>query len=127
MSAVERILGHAGIRATGDGAPGFSVSEATASGDRNAIEASVGDLLDAIASFNHELNGDRPSAGHSPPDSVLPRNVAYAVAEVARMLRDAGADDDAWVVDTAWLGLLAGDIDDLRQHVALEAAARRTQ
>jgi hypothetical protein len=43
------------------------------------------------------------------------------------MLREADNDDDAWLVDAAWLGLLAGDIDDLREHVALEAAARRTQ
>jgi hypothetical protein len=93
---------------------------------RNKIEAAVGDFLEAIATFNKELNGGRPSAGHSAPD-VLPRNVAYAVAEVARMLPATGADNDAWLADTAWLALLAGDIDDLSEHVALEAAARRSQ
>jgi hypothetical protein len=111
---------------TGDDAPGVSVSEATAARNLNEIQGSVADFLDAMARFNNELNGDRPSAAQSVPDAV-PRNVAYAVAEVARMLREAGADDDASLVDTAWLGLLAGDIDDLREHVALEVSARRPQ
>jgi hypothetical protein len=41
------------------------------------------------------------------------------------MLREAGADREASAVDTGWLAVLARDIDDVRQHVAEEKAARR--
>jgi len=40
------------------------------------------------------------------------------------MLRDFGDDHSAWMVETAWLAILAGDIDDLREHIALEDAVR---
>jgi hypothetical protein len=52
-------------------------------------------------------------------------SVAYSVAEVARMLREASADREAWQVETGWLAVLAGDIDDVGQHVAEEEAACR--
>jgi hypothetical protein len=32
--------------------------------------------------------------------------------------------DAAWSIETAWLAVLAGDIDDLHQHVAAERAMR---
>ena len=36
------------------------------------------------------------------------------------MLRDAGADNCARRIDVAWAAVLAGDIDDIPQHVAWE-------
>jgi hypothetical protein len=51
--------------------------------------------------------------------------MAYAVAEVARMLREADADREAWQVETGWLAVLAGDVDDVRQHITEEETARR--
>jgi hypothetical protein len=32
--------------------------------------------------------------------------------------------DAAWAIETSWRAVLAGDIDDLQQHVAEERAAR---
>jgi hypothetical protein len=42
------------------------------------------------------------------------------------MLRDDASTDDAvWTVETAWSAVLAGDIDDLREHLRLERGRRR--
>src|SRR5918993_1157244 len=60
----------------------------------------------------------RRGAGHRSPrlrieqmrysgdDQLLPRALLYAVAEVARMLRDDEQTETAWAVETAWLGVL---------------------
>jgi hypothetical protein len=34
------------------------------------------------------------------------------------------AVDAAWSIETAWLGILAGDIDDLEEHVIEERTMR---
>jgi hypothetical protein len=87
-------------------------------------------LLPISSLVNHELNGETPSEDVSDA-GVVSTDVAYAVAEVARLLREYGereahvtAKEAAWLVDTAWLAVLAGDIDDLEQHLEQEAAAR---
>jgi hypothetical protein len=85
----------------------------------------MSDFLALLDVLNHELNGAEPSAATSGKADSISTGVAYSVAEVARMLREAGADREAWQVDTSWLAVLAGDIDDVRQHVAEEEAARR--
>jgi hypothetical protein len=88
------------------------------------VEAAVADFMDALDALNHELNGAVPSAAVSAEADAVSREAAYAVAEVARMLRDAGAEREESAVHTGWLAVLAGDIDDVRQHVAEEEAAR---
>jgi hypothetical protein len=117
VDAVERLRRHA----LGN-ADGTTVSEATATGDRSQIEAATADFIDALGEYNHSLNGAVPSAGaaEAAGDEVVSRGAAYAVAEAARMLRDAGAADCARQIDIAWSAVLAGDIDDIREHVALE-------
>jgi hypothetical protein len=40
------------------------------------------------------------------------------------MLRDARREEEAWVVDTGWLAVLAGDIDDIVEHIELERTMR---
>jgi hypothetical protein len=122
MTASERIVWHAGLSADGGLAPG-SVSAATSSGDQAAIEAATTDSLRALDDYNRDLNGPVPSSSIG-GSGMVPRDVAYAVAEVARMLRDSGADQSAWRVESAWLAVLAGDIDDVREHLAQEEAAR---
>lgn len=63
------------------------------------------------------------------------RDLVYAIAEIDRMLRSygVGVSDGArraqaakatWRIETAWRAVLAGDIDDLRQHLAEESATR---
>ena len=99
-----------------------AVSGATAAGQRVG-EAVTGFLL-VLEQVNRELNGPRPSERIGVGTDDVPRDVAYAVSEVTRMLRDAEAHDAAGRVDTAWNAVLAGDIDDLAEHVALEHRPR---
>jgi hypothetical protein len=119
---VERLRRHAF-----GSADAATVSEATATRDRSQIEAATADFIEALDEYNRSLNGAVPSAGVGDPaaEDVVSRGAAYAVAEAARMLRDAGADDCASRVDIAWAGVLAGDVDDIRQHVAWEDSAGR--
>jgi hypothetical protein len=124
LSATERLRWHAGLDDRTFDETALTVSAATVRGRPAEVEAATADFVDALDSFNRELNGESPSSELSGLD-VVPVGVAYAVAEVARMLRDSGANHSAWVVETAWLAVLAGDVDDVREHVALEAAARR--
>lgn len=50
----------------------------------------------------------------------MPRDAAYAVSAVTGMLRHAGRPDAAARVDTAWIAVLDGDINDLAEHVEFE-------
>jgi hypothetical protein len=81
------------------------------------------DLIDALQRLNTELNGDPPSESGAGADSV-PREIAYAVAEITRALRKAAQPDAAWKVDAAWNATLAGDIDDLGSHLNEEGPER---
>jgi hypothetical protein len=123
-STIKRLRRHAGLGEQGD-AQGPTVSAATWGPIcAEQLKAAVSDFIDALNALNHELNGPEPSAAASSKADVVSTDAAYAVAEVARMLRDAGAEEEAWAVDTGWLAVLAGDIDDVPEHVAHEAAAR---
>jgi hypothetical protein len=125
LSAAERIRRHAGLDRPGDETAVTVSAAASVSGGPAEIEAATADFVDALDSFNRQLNGEFPAAMSSGESGVVPRDVAYAVAEVVRMLRAFGADHSAWVVETAWLAVLAGDVDDVGEHIALEEAARR--
>jgi hypothetical protein len=120
LRTLELLRWHAGMR--GDpGDPG-SVSGAVVAGGR--VDAAVDSFIDALQQLNVELNGREPSqVAHQKGDGVS-RQAAYAVAEVSRMLRDAGHANAAWATDTAWLAVLAGDVDDVPRHVLLERRAR---
>lgn len=113
------VRSHAGLE---DVAHRPSVSEAL--GRSGQIDAAVADFLDVLQQMNVDLNGRVPSQTAGGAEVALPAGLVYAIAEVARMLRDQGHDDDAWAVDTAWLAVLGGDIDDIGAHVVLERAAR---
>jgi hypothetical protein len=99
------------------------------------LDEALADFIAVLGTLNNELNGPVPSGPAGPPGAratVVPRDAAYAVAEVTRMLReygerqsDAAAVRAAWVVDTAWAAVLAGDIDDLEEHVSDEERARK--
>ena len=94
----------------------------------------MADLVDVVALLNLELNGSTPSQStHVVQD--IPRDVAYAVVVIINQLRQhaccevvetkTSLTDAAWVIETAWLAVLAGDIDDLQTHLAEEQAMRR--
>ena len=98
------------------------------------LETAVEDCLNLLDALNRELNGDVPSVGVVHVESV-PLSLVYSIAEILRMIRDsqdqARNPQDAgvlaralWRVETAWLGVLAGDVDDILKHVELEEAAR---
>jgi hypothetical protein len=88
------------------------------------LDAAVESFLTTLEAVNTELNGPMPSQTIGGPDRQLPADLVYAVSEVIRMLRDEGEAVAAWVVETAWLAVLAGDIDDVRAHVAEARRAR---
>jgi hypothetical protein len=80
-----------------------------------------------MAVLNLELNGVRPSDGLVDEEGI-PRSLAYAISEVIGMLRGCaerreGGEERrilerfAWRAETAWSAVLAGDIDDLHQHL----------
>jgi hypothetical protein len=124
---VRRLRWHAGL-VDNDGSAAPSVSSCTwPPGKRTAeLERAVNDFIDALQALNLEVNGRTTSetVDVGQPDAIS-RQAAYAVAEVVRMLAEHGeADGEAREVATAWLALLAGDVDDLRAHVAQEEAAR---
>src|SRR4051794_11415238 len=103
---------HAGL--DGDAFDARSVSGSLAGG--HGVDDALTRLIETIQALNQELNGERPSDVVD-GDLAVPRDAAYAVAEAARMLRDGGHVDAAWAVDMAWLAVLAGDIDDIGEHV----------
>jgi hypothetical protein len=90
------------------------------------LAEAVEDVLRTLERLNYELNGPVPSQGLDHTEQ-LPRRLAYALAEIMRWVGDSsGNKTAASKVEIAWNAVLAGDIDDLREHVQLELAARRT-
>jgi hypothetical protein len=122
-SASERIKRHGGI-GDGEAVNPLTVAGATGRGDGVEIDAATADLVAALADFNYEVNGATPSMQVSGVRETMERDVVYAVAESVRMLREAAAAQLVEDVETAWLAVLAGDIDDVREHVALERRFR---
>jgi len=84
------------------------------------VSEAVAAFVSVLDRFNHELNGLRPSESVVAESDDVPRDVAYSVSQVTAMLRAADAADLAERVDTAWNGVLAGDIDDLAEHIEQE-------
>ena len=114
------IRSHAGL--VGDGlANPTLISGALA--HQQDVDIAVGSFVAALQRLNVELNGPTPTGSVADSDRrMLPAQLVYAVTEVSRMLRDEGQTEAAWAVDTAWLAVLAGDIDDVSEHVAEERA-----
>ena len=113
---ISRLRWHAGLEGAHHAAP--SIADCTGpAGAADRLDEALGDLLEALAQLNRELNGPIPSATTDGADQI-PRPLVYAVAEITRMLREQpDYDDAAWSVDTAWAAILAGDIDDLDEHL----------
>lgn len=79
------------------------------------------------------MNGAVPSETNIADANVSVRLV-YAIAEIQRMLRifresSESSDTQRWArrmersIEIAWNGILAGDIDNLKDHVSDELAA----
>jgi hypothetical protein len=133
---VRRLRWHAGLERDVDHETTSSLADCAGSATdrRDRLSDSTNDFVAALADLNRELNGAVPSE-HRGPAPDIPRDAAYAVVEVVRMLRAAAESspaaqqrqellDAVWALDTAWNAVLAGDIDDLHEHVADERALR---
>lgn len=137
VDTTHRLRRHAGFGGTEDKLqPALSVSWCLGSKDVSSerLEIAMADLVEVVALLNLEVNGSTPSQfTHVVQD--IPRDVAYAVAVIINQLRQHACceaveiktilTNAAWVVETAWLAILAGDIDDLQTHLAEERAMRR--
>jgi hypothetical protein len=130
----ERLRWHAGLGAVVETSVP-SVSDCTGAEGPAGLYEAAADLLATLARLNHELNGETPSES-ADFATEIPRDPVYALAVVIRLLRDANDKspgfseagsfaDAAGLVETAWAAVLAGDIDDLPQHVSQEQAARQ--
>jgi hypothetical protein len=119
-----RILWHAGFSERPADAAAPSISDCTlpSSSSAEALPLAVSDFIDALEALNVQLNGAVPSETVDGKAHSVPRTVAYSVAEVIRLLREARTD--VWGVETAWAAVLAGDIDDLHEHLELEWNSR---
>ena|SRR5215207_250560 len=121
----QRLRWHAGLAQVPVGSlPTISDRTRPANALGSRLEDALADLVATLEQLNRELNGDTPSQAITGATEI-PREVAYAVSEIARMLRDSGAAQDTWTVETAWNAVLAGDIDDLQQHLKEERALRQ--
>jgi hypothetical protein len=119
---IDRLRWHAGLDDLDDTSVPSVASVTYPDGRTPGLERAVADFIASLERLNHELNGACPSDATAASDSIS-RKAAYAVAEVVRMLDGHGdAERERWLVETAWLAVLAGDIDDLQAHVAEEAA-----
>lgn len=130
-----RLRWHAGLEEGGaTEIPSISSCTWPANTSGQQLDQAVADFLVALATLNRELNGTIPSEGKSAADAI-PRDVAYAVAEVTAQLREHADAQDAsdqapassraaWQVETAWRAVLAGDIDDIEQHLREEERMR---
>jgi hypothetical protein len=120
----QRLRWHAGLEQAPAGFPP-TIADCTRPTKLGArLEDALTDFVATLERLNHELNGETPSQTTSGATEI-PRAVAYAISEVDRILRDAGAAQAAWRVETAWSAILAGDIDLLQQHLTEERAARQ--
>ena len=126
MNAIENLRRHAGF----DANVKLDVLPLVDALDQNLpLNASLNDVLRLMQSINVEMNGQVPSESF---DSTLqlPRILVYTVQELIRILRQAkyklNPDTDkllpfaAWKLETAWLAVLAGDIDDIFEHITAE-------
>lgn len=132
--SIRRLRRHAGLEAGAGEQAGPSLAECVegATVADQQLNAALDDVIDVMVTLNVELNGAVPSeAGEA--SGNIPRELAYAVAEITRLLRSntqknpeaiRSFDDGAWLVEAAWAAVLAGDIDDLREHLRAERTMR---
>lgn len=129
---LELLLWHAGLVEL-EASDGVSMANALwkLSDNPADLHAATLDLIETLSILNIELNGPVPSESFIGCEAI-PRNLVYALTEILSELRakreQAELTSEAvvlmlaqWKVETAWLAVLAGDIDDLDEHLAEEA------
>jgi hypothetical protein len=71
------------------------------------------------------LNGERPSETISCEAGEVSRAAAYAFSEVTLRLRSRDSGNASRSIEVAWNAVLAGDVDDIVEHVQQELDATR--
>lgn len=127
---IDRIRWHAGFNGI-ESVQSISISDAS-SGitiDEQSLSESVEDMINVLSELNVEMNSQTPSGQIAGKKDHLPRALAYALAEVVRMVRGDQIEQHnavrfrlAWRIECAWLAVLSGDIDNVAEHVAVEEA-----
>lgn len=129
-----RLLWHAGLASLPPSST-FSICESTSSPSASpeTIESAVSDVIDALTRLNYEINGSPPSETPA-KNGNLDRRLVYAMSEILRLLKpDADTPDNIrhclerseWAISTAWLAVISGDIDDIKEHLSEEEKARK--
>lgn len=131
MSAVDEILWHAGLNKPLDIENMANLSiELWQPSSKARLEAAFDSLMRSLSRLNTELNGVVPSES-AQRNGTIPSRLAYAVAEIGRMSREARdkvaspifrdlIDGKLRRMEVAWLAVLAGDIDDIKGHLEEE-------
>lgn len=131
---LSRLRWHAGLEESYEGdQPSISASTWKANFSATSIGRATSDVVDLLEELNKDLNGSTPSESTDYAENI-PRSLAYAMSEILLLLRDSRNDlpsqsndltrRSLWTIETAWNAVLAGDIDNLREHLAYEEAAR---
>lgn len=131
---ISRLRWHAGLEdLSGQSLPSLAACTWPANGLQGSLDGAVDDVVETLSVINHQMNGAVPSETNIADANVSVRLV-YAIAEIQRMLRifresSESSDTQRWArrmersIEIAWNGILAGDIDNLKDHVSDELAA----
>lgn len=112
------LLQHAGLTGPPHGSDVVPLHQTILDANASGVEVAVADLVRILGVFNVALN--------RPEDvgvRVLPTSLVYAVEECARLLRSAAWSTEEFALRCAWSAVLAGDIEDIVEHVRLETWA----
>ena len=130
-TTIERLRWHAGLHRIDAGdAPSIASSTWPRGHMSKAFNQAVEDCLTTLVTLNRELNHEGSS-----PVAEVPRKLVYAMTEISWIIRECSekAREEteaslfsraAWRLETAWSAVIAGDIEDILNHVRLEEAAR---
>jgi hypothetical protein len=132
-------LSHHASAAEGDSFT-FALWQAARQSQQPELGKLFDDILSCFEAINHALNTQHPSDTIEGKAAALPRSL---VADVSSILSDGWSYYWRWAsggqftpkfraelaamlvqIGIAWDGVLAGDIDDIREHVQTEYSAR---
>ena len=132
---VNRLREHSGLPVSSQQLQGSAfvdnVQAIKRSGTESGLEASVTDIIECLQGLNRVIQ-----SASEDRNKVINQEVVYAVSgimllaiELSVAQAKAGKNCSslltaAWRIACAWDALLAGDIDDIHQHLMYESSAR---
>lgn len=128
---VVRLREHAGLNEPSVDYPKDTVIEFAVNARRGDSQPDLEPLVDDVVSCLCQLHA-APDGGTTIATSL---GVVYAMSNIIGLLLDLLLEGDSnrssaiveavWRINCAWDALLAGDVNDLREHVDMERRARR--